>query len=69
MNGEATRMNYLQLENLGRYRQDALLSEAANDRLADALRSTIFISTRGRTERIYQPTRRRGLSRLLGLAG
>ena len=63
-------MNYLQLEIPGRYRQDVLLSEAANDRLADALRSTTDTSTRGRTERerTYKPTRRWALSRLLALA-
>jgi hypothetical protein len=62
-------MNYLQLETLGRYRQDDLLREAANDRLADALRSTTFATTFARTAPTYQATRRRRLSSLLGLAG
>ena len=62
-------MNYLQLETLGRYRQDDLLREAANDRLADALRSTTLATPLGRTAPTYQATRRRRLSSLLGLAG
>jgi hypothetical protein len=61
-------MNYLQLEIIGHHRQDDLLRESANDRLADALRSTTLATTFGRTAPTYQATRRRGLSSLLGLA-